>query len=358
MKKVISIVGARPQFIKLAPFSKAVRKKYKEVILHTGQHYDRNMSGSFFEELEIPEPDYNLEIGSGSHAVQTGQMLIALEKVVLDEKPDALVVFGDTNSTLAGALVAGKLRIPVAHVEAGLRSFNRAMPEEINRIVADQACDLLFAPTQTAENQLIREGMQNKTRLAGDIMIDTLQMSLDKAEQQSRILEKFDLTLKNYLLLTLHRPYTVDAAAVMKPILQAIGRIGKRVVFPVHPRTRKMITSFRLRHQQNILLIEPQGYLDFIMLQKHAQKILTDSGGIQKEAYLLGIPCITLRPETEWVETVEAGWNRIVGHDPAKLTEAIGTFEPDSHRPVVFGTFPVAEKMVAALTDLMGRGGK
>jgi len=353
MKKVVSIVGARPQFIKLAPFSHALRRKYNEVIVHTGQHYDPNMSGSFFAELEIPEPDYNLEIGSGEHGKQTGQMLIALEKVVLAEQPHAIVVFGDTNSTLAGALVGAKLQIPTAHVEAGLRSFNRSMPEEINRVVADHASDLLFAPTRTALAHLTDEGLAAKTRLTGDIMLDTLQLSQNKAEAQSKILEKFELTLKNYLLLTLHRPYTVDTAAVLKPILQAIDRTGKKVVFPLHPRTRKMITSFKKKTYKNLMLIDPQGYLDFVMLQKHAQKILTDSGGIQKEAYLLGVPCITLRPETEWVETVAAGWNRVVGHDPEILTEAIETFNPDGHRPDVFGTFPVAEKMVEELGRLI-----
>ncbi len=349
----MSIVGARPQFIKLAPFSHALRRKYNEVIVHTGQHYDPNMSGSFFAELEIPEPDYNLEIGSGEHGEQTGQMLIALEKVVLNEQPHAIVVFGDTNSTLAGALVGAKLQIPTAHVEAGLRSFNRSMPEEINRIVADHASDLLFAPTRTAVAHLKNEGLARKTRLTGDIMLDTLSISQKKAEKQSAILEKLKLTPGQYLLLTLHRPYTVDAAEVLQPILETLGRTGQKVVFPVHPRTRKMITSFKIKNAENILLLDPLGYLDFIRLQTSARKILTDSGGIQKEAYLLGIPCITLRPETEWVETVEAGWNRIVGHDPAKLIEAIESFNPDGRRPDVFGSIPVAEKMVSALAKLL-----
>jgi len=354
MSKILSIVGARPQFIKLAPFSKAVRRKYQEIIVHTGQHYDRNMSGSFFDELEIPEPDYNLEIGSANHGAQTGQMLIALEMVALDERPDAIVVFGDTNSTLAGALVGSKLHLPTVHVEAGLRSFNRTMPEEINRIVADHTADLLFAPTGAAVNHLNNEGLKDRTRWTGDIMLDTLEFSRKKADSNSKILELLDLTSEEYLLMTLHRPYTVDAAEVLGPILQAIGQTGKKVVFPVHPRTRKMIAAFKIKNDENIMLIDPQGYLDFIMLQKHARMILTDSGGIQKEAYLLGIPCITLRPETEWVETVEAGWNLVTGHDPERLTEAIKTFNPTGTRPDIFGTFPVAEKMVAALADLMG----
>jgi UDP-N-acetylglucosamine 2-epimerase len=354
IKKIATIVGARPQFIKLAPLSKDLRKKFNEVIIHTGQHYDLNMSGSFFTDLDIPEPDFNLGIGSADHGTQTGQMLIALEKVMLKEKPDMTVVFGDTNSTLAGALAASKLHIPAAHVEAGLRSFNKTMPEEINRIVADHCADLLFAPTKTAVDNLKNEGLEEQLRFSGDIMLDTLQLNLEKAEKQKNVLKKLDLSEKQYLLLTLHRAYTVDEKDVLGQLLESVSQADLPVVFPVHPRTQKMIRSFDLNITSKIKLIDPLGYLEFLMLQQNAAKILTDSGGIQKEAYLLGTPCITLRPETEWVETVDAGWNIVVGNRPQQLLEAIENFSPSGDRPPVFGTFPVAEKMVEEIEIFLG----
>jgi UDP-N-acetylglucosamine 2-epimerase len=330
MRKIINIVGARPQFIKLAPLSKILREnKFKDIIVHTGQHYDENMNDLFFKELEIPEPDYNLGIGSGNHGEQTGKMLIEIEKVLLKEKPDLVIVFGDTNSTLAGALATSKLHIPLAHVEAGLRSFNKKMPEEINRIVVDHLSDLLFCPTQTAVENLEKEGITKGVYLVGDIMFDALIHFSKISEKKSKILEKLNLKPKNYYLATVHRAENTDNYERLKNILTAFSKLDKVVVFPIHPRTKKMIEYFGLNNLlDGILVIEPVGYLDIIRLEKNAKAILTDSGGVQKEAFWLKVPCITLRDETEWLETVKYGWNRIVGSDVESIKNAIKNIEP------------------------------
>lgn len=351
--KIATIVGARPQFIKLAPFSREIRKHFNEVIIHTGQHYDSNMSGNFFADLAIPKPDYDLGIGSGNHGRQTGEMLIALEEVILREKPGMVVVFGDTNSTLAGALVAAKLHIPVAHVEAGLRSFNKTMPEEINRILTDHCSDLLFAPTRTAMENLQTEGLLPYAHLTGDIMLDALETNKQKAREKSGILTQLNVQPKDYLLMTLHRPYNVDQHQQLKGIFHSLKKVNRQIVFPVHPRTRKMLQQFGIEISQNVKMIDPVGYLDFIMLEQGALKILTDSGGIQKEAYLLGIPCITLRPETEWIETVQGGWNQLIGFNTEKLIEAIETFQPATKRESVFGEYPVAPGMVNVIRTFL-----
>ncbi len=354
---IISIVGARPQFIKLAPLSKALRKHDKEVIVHTGQHFDREMSGSFFNDLNIPEPQYNLGINGGTHGEQTGKMLVALEEVILKEKPVLIIVFGDTNTTLAGALLGVKLHIPVVHVEAGLRSFNRQMPEEINRIVADHASEYLFAPTKTAMKNLNNENLSSRSYLTGDIMVDALNSAAEKA-QNSTILDDLGLEKNEYYLLTLHRPYNVDDPVRLSRILNNLGNLSKQVIFPVHPRTKKTLENhgnqpINQSTNHSIQFIKPVGYLDFINLQSNAHKIITDSGGIQKEAYLLKIPCITLRPESEWVETVEAGWNLLLHPvQENNLSGKIEEFEIPAKHEKFFGE-NVAEKMVEIICRVL-----
>ncbi len=393
MPKVLSIVGARPQFVKLAPFSRAIRAEgWSEIIVHTGQHYDERMSGSFFESLGIPKPDHNLEIGSGGHGAQTGRMLEAIETVLDSERPDAVVVFGDTNSTLAGALAAAKLGIRSVHIEAGLRSFNRSMPEEINRVVADHTADWLLAPTRSAMAHLEREGLGPRSVLTGDIMVDAVLQNRERAEARSNTVNQLGLTPGKFAVLTLHRPYTVDDPKVLGRLLEQLDELGETIVFPVHPRTRKTLSELSVigdslsgggedgrrksedggrrkegsasvgartknkepgtagfpRQTNNLLFIEPQSYLDFLCLQSNATRILTDSGGIQKEAYILGKPCVTLRPETEWVETVEAGWNLLLPPDSSDLADKIRAFAPPKEHPVVFGE-NVAVKMIDAL---------
>ncbi len=347
--KIISVVGARPQFIKLAILSKELRENHNEIIIHTGQHYDDNMSKYFFEEMQIAKPDYNLNIGSGSHGKQTAEMLIGLEDIFLHQKPDVVITFGDTNTTLATGLAATKLNIPVAHVEAGLRSHNREMPEEINRILTDHISDYLFAPTLTAMENIKIENLYGKPFLVGDVMYDSLLYYGKIAEQKSRILKNLKLKQKEYILLTLHRPYNVDNIQKLQNIFSALKQTKRFIVLPVHPRSRKMIESTNTIIPENISIIEPLGYLDFIFLQKHSEKIITDSGGIQKEAYLNGIPCITIRPETEWIETVEAGWNVLVGDKKDQLIENCLHFKPSHNRPRYFGDGNSSKKIISIL---------
>jgi UDP-N-acetylglucosamine 2-epimerase len=355
--KVFSIVGARPQFIKAAPVSKALRGAgHTEILVHTGQHYDDDMSAVFFRDLELPEPNYNLGVGSGSHGWQTGQMLIRIEEVLLREKPDWVLVYGDTNSTLAGALAACKLHIPLAHVEAGLRSFNREMPEEHNRVLTDHCSDLLFCPTQTAVDNLAREGITKGVHLVGDTMYDAVLQFAEIARQRSTILQDLGLKPKGYLLATVHRPYNTDNPENLRKILAAFAEIEEPIIFPVHPRTRQKMAEFGLYNSQseihNPKFIEPVGYLDMLMLEQNARLILTDSGGMQKEAYFFGVPCVTLRPETEWVETVEAGWNVVVGTDRNQITDIVYGFLTPLEHPPLFGHGRAAEHVV----DLITRG--
>jgi len=314
MKKIITVIGARPQFIKAAPVSKVIlgQPDLCEVMVHTGQHYDFGMSNVFFDELEIPESVYNLEVGSNSHAIQTGEIMKRLEEVLIKEKPDLLLIYGDTNSTLAGALTAAKLHIPVAHVEAGLRSFNNKMPEEINRIVADRLSSLLFAPTKTAMNNLGNEGITEGVYKTGDVMYDVAQQFISRAKEKSRILVNLDIGPKEYILVTIHRAENTDDKARLTNIFTAFNKIAEDIplVLPIHPRTRKMLREYQLENQlDSVKLIDPVGFLDMINLEHNAKLIVTDSGGVQKEAYFHKTPCVTLRDETEWVETVEAGWN-------------------------------------------------
>ncbi|AEE95574.1 non-hydrolyzing UDP-N-acetylglucosamine 2-epimerase [Mahella australiensis] len=347
--RIVTIIGARPQFIKAAPVSRAIRRCNEEILVHTGQHYDENMSEIFFHELDIPLPDYNLAIGSGSHGWQTGHMLIAIEDILLKSKPDAVLVYGDTNSTLAGALAASKLLIPLVHVEAGLRSFNKAMPEEQNRILTDHVSDMLLCPTQTAVANLAKEGIRQGVYNTGDVMYDAVLYNKDIARTKSDVLARLNLQSGGYILATVHRAENTDNKERLSAIIEAFNRCGERIVFPVHPRTLKYISEYGLALSGNIMVIEPVGYLDMLMLESNAAKIVTDSGGVQKEAYFLGIPCITLRRQTEWVETVSAGWNIIADSDERIILNAIRDFNPSSDRPPYFGDGHAAQKIAEIL---------
>jgi UDP-GlcNAc3NAcA epimerase len=351
--KIVSIVGARPQFIKAAAVSRELRAQHAEILVHTGQHYDYEMSGVFFDGLGIPPPDVNLGVGSGSHAKQTGAMLKGIEDVLVAEKPDCLLVYGDTNSTLAGALAAAKLCIPVAHVEAGLRSFNRGMPEEINRVVADHLSDVWLCPSDTAAGNLASEGITTNVHVVGDVMLDVLNWAKDRLARNPPetlgAMARLGLTKGSYLLATVHRSENTDHVSRLAPILHAFNALDERVVFPVHPRTRKAIAEADCRVEPHVHLIDPVGYLEMVELTSAARLILTDSGGLQKEAYWLGIPCITLREETEWVETVEAGWNALAGSDSTRILDAVRSFTPPSARPSLYGSGCAAKKCVSLL---------
>jgi len=349
--RVLTVLGARPQFIKAAPVSVALADAgHEERIIHTGQHYDADMSDVFFEELPIPLPDWNLGIGSGEHGAQTARMLKGIEARLLEDRPDRVLVYGDTNSTLAGALAAVKLGVPTAHIEAGLRSFNRDMPEEINRIVADHCADLLLCPTELAMRNLASEGLAPRARHVGDTMLDVQRSQLGAASA-SDVLERLGLTSGGYALATAHRAYTVDDRDRLRAVLGALDRLSRRVVLPLHPRTKRRIEEFGLPAPTGSLqLTDPVGYVDMLRLEAGANRILTDSGGVQKEAYWLGVPCITLRPETEWVETVEQGWNRLVDVDPMAIAAAAEAQDwPTEPPPPLFGEGDAAMRIVQAL---------
>jgi UDP-GlcNAc3NAcA epimerase len=313
MPKIFTVVGARPQFIKASPVSHALaRAGLTEILVHTGQHFDALMSDVFFDELAIPKPAYNLEVNSLGHGAMTGRMLEKLEEAMLAERPDMVLIYGDTNSTVAGALAAAKLHIPVAHVEAGLRSFNRRMPEEINRVMADHVSSLLFCPTQTAVSNLASEGVTAGVHAVGDVMYDTTIAALRRAEGRSTILGTLGLSPKSYAVATIHRAENTDDEARFRAVMEwlANAAVSAEIVMPVHPRTRKLMAARQIS-PKGVRLIEPIGYLDMALLVNNAAHVYTDSGGLQKEAYFHRVPCVTLRDETEWVETVEAGWNRL-----------------------------------------------
>jgi UDP-GlcNAc3NAcA epimerase len=355
--KIVSIVGARPQFVKAAALSRELRRQHQEVLVHTGQHYDYEMSGIFFDGLEMPAADVNLEVGSGSHGLQTGAMLSKIEEVLVAEKPDWMVVYGDTNSTLAGALAASKLHVPVAHVEAGLRSFNRRMPEEINRIVADHLSNLLFCPSDASVKNLAVEGIAGTVHLVGDIMLDVLNWARERlAVRPSDMVKKLGLEERRYSLVTVHRSENTDDPRRLAEILTALGDLDEQMLFPVHPRARKIITKEGYQLAPNIRLIDPVGYLDMVDLTRRARIVLTDSGGLQKEAYWLGVPCVTLRDETEWVETVEAGWNTLTGSDHDRIVETARTFVPPSAHPSLYGDGTTAAQCVTILERTSATG--
>lgn len=350
---VASIVGARPNFIKLAPVSRELRKRLDEVIIHTGQHYDYEMDRIFFDDMGIPTPDYHLGIGSGSHGFQTGEMLKKVEEVLIQEKPDVVLVFGDTNSTLAGALAAAKLHINVAHIEAGLRSYDRSMPEEINRVLVDHCSDLLLCPTRNAVENLRKEGIVKNVYLTGDVMVDAQRDCTKIAESRSHILSDLELKSKDYYLATVHRASNTDDPEKLKAIIEALEELGN-VVFPCHPRAEKYLRKFGLWEDlsRKVRVIKPVGYLDMILLEKSAKKILTDSGGVQKEAYLLNVPCITLRDQTEWVETVEDGWNVLASRNKDEIVRLARDFQPCQERRDVFGEGDASAKSAELIESL------
>ena len=347
-----SVVGARPQFIKLAPVSNAIRQQHQELIIHTGQHYDYCMSEQFFDELDIPAPDYHLGVGSGTHATQTGRMLEAIEQVLLKERPDWVIVYGDTNSTLAGALVAAKLHIPIAHVEAGLRSFNRAMPEEINRVVTDHLSDRLFCPTETARKHANYEGITQGVEVVGDVMYDILLQVQPKMQAHiETLLPRLGVVPQAYVLVTVHRAGNTDDPETMNKIAYALNKLEMPVIFPVHPRTRNNIECYGIILEKHVQLIDPVGYLDMLALEQASYRILTDSGGVQKEAFLLSVPCVTLREETEWPETVEAGWNTLAGCRWQEILDAVAFSRPDPPRHNPFGDGDAAWHITRSLSE-------
>lgn len=351
--KVLTIVGARPQLIKAAAVSRVLRRAHREFLVHTGQHYDYGMSEIFFRELGIPDPDVNLGIGSGGHGAQTGAMLAAIEPLIERERPDWALVFGDTNSTLAGALAAAKLHVPVAHVEAGVRSGNWRMPEEINRVLTDAAADLLLAPTGTALTHLAREAVHGRVVWVGDVMLDALK-GVDGAADGASLLSRMGVERGGYLVATLHRAETVDDAGRLENVLSALASLDMPAIVPLHPRTRKRISEFGLERFQSPGWVEPLGYLDMMNLVRNAALVLTDSGGLQKEAGFLGIPCVTLREETEWPETLESGWNRLAGTDPERIAAAVADVRSGRMTPIedlhgLFGGGIAAERVVRAM---------
>ena len=359
--KICTIVGARPQFIKAATVSRVIasQSSIQEVIVHTGQHYDENMSAQFFDELAIPKPTYSLNIGSGSHGHQTGQMLAAVEDVLIQEKPDWVLIYGDTNSTLAGALAAVKMHIPVAHVEAGLRSFNRRMPEEINRITADHVSELLFTPTETSTKQLLKEGIPEARIVnVGDVMYDATLFYNEYNASRKTLVEIMGLPAKSFVLATIHRAENTDNISRLRHICEAFIELGKshKVVFPLHPRTRLVLSQAGYLEplQQQLTLIEPVGYLDMLALEQNASLIVTDSGGVQKEAYFNQVPCITLRDETEWIELVEAGWNHLCSPEQPFSLQTIWAKHSETTPKAyttLYGNGDAAQKVVQSLIE-------
>lgn len=357
--RLATVVGARPQFIKAAAVSRAIgannasgRRAIAERIIHTGQHYDANMSEVFFDELDIPRPAVNLSIGSGAHGAQTGAMLARLEEALLADRPDWVLIYGDTNSTLAGALAAAKLGIPVAHVEAGLRSFNRAMPEEINRAVADRLSSLLLAPTRQSVANLAAEGIEAGVRLTGDVMFDSVLHHARRAESRRSVLASAGVRAGAYVLATVHRAENADDAGRLAEIFAGLSASKCPVVLPIHPRTRSRAIAAGIRLNGAIRAIDPVGYLEMLALERDALAIVTDSGGVQKEAYFLGVPCVTVRGETEWVELVSAGWNRLSAADRTAIGEGLA-WATEFRRPAtqdgLYGDGRAAEKVVDEL---------
>ncbi|MBS4012377.1 MAG: UDP-N-acetylglucosamine 2-epimerase (non-hydrolyzing) [Bacteroidetes bacterium] len=353
MKKIITIVGARPQLIKAAPLSLKLKERFEEVIVHTGQHYDYELSDIFFNELKIPHPKYNISVGSKSHGHQTGIMLIEIEKILLEEKPDIVIVHGDTNSTIAGALAAVKLHIPLAHNEAGLRSFNRLMPEEHNRVVTDHVADILFVPGENAVKNLAKEGIVKNVYNVGDVMFDSI-LLFEKLSGNSKILDELKVAPKNFYLSTIHRAENTDNISNLVSIFTAFSKLDKKIILPLHPRTKGRIESNNIAIPGNVKVIQPAGYIDMITLMKNAEVILTDSGGIQKEAFYLKTPSVTLRNETEWIETIQLGWNLLAGADTERILESIDLVKKaEKFDKPVYGNGNTSEKIVEVLKAIL-----
>lgn len=350
--RIMTVVGARPQFVKAAVLSRAFkqhRPDVEEILVHTGQHYDANMSDVFFRELEIPRPEYNLEVGGGPHGQNTGRMLERIEQLSMDLKPDWLMVYGDTDSTLAGALAAAKLHVPIVHVEAGLRSFNRRMPEEINRVLTDHLSEVLFAPTASAKKNLVREGIRTeKIHVFGDVMYDAAKFYVSRARAPDWA-AKLGIGSGSFALCTIHRAENTNDSDVLERILRGLGQSQARIVLPLHPRTRKRVDELGIAWPSNLAVVDPVGYLEMVWLEANCTIVLTDSGGVQKEAYIHGKPCITLREETEWTELVDSGWNHLAGSDSKEIARLVESVFVPKLRPDFYGDGNAAKLMVAAI---------
>ena len=352
--KIACVIGVRPEFVQAEPVVNNL-KKHDVILVHTGQHYDYEMNKIFFEELGIPEPDYYLGVGSGSHGQQTGEMLRKLEEVLMVEKPDLVLTYGDTNSTLAGALAASKLGIKNAHIESGLRSFDKSMPEEINRILTDHCSDILFCPTQNAVNNLEEEGITKNVYLTGDVMVDSLLLNKEIAEAKSSLLNDLNLKTRDYIVVTIHRASNTDNFENLRNIIEALRELNENIIFPIHPRTEKLLKNYNLYDSlpSSITLVKPLGFLDFIKLMNHAKMILTDSGGVQKEAYILKVPCVTLRENTEWIETIKDGWNVLVGSNKERIIKTVNGFMPSVQEHCNrFGDGSASNRIAAAINAL------
>jgi UDP-N-acetylglucosamine 2-epimerase len=349
--KFLSVVGARPQFVKVSPVHRELARQHEHLIVHTGQHYDYQMSQVFFEELHIPDPQYNLGVGSGGQGEQTGRMLAAIEEVMQKERPDGVIVYGDTNSTLAGALAAVKLLLPVIHVEAGLRSYRHGMPEEINRVLTDHISNILLCPTDVAVRNLEKEGLRQGVHVVGDTMTQML-IELDR-QLDPGVPERMGVHTGEYVLATIHRQENADSKENMQEILQAMAEHGEDVVFPMHPRTAKNLKAWgmldELEQSKNIKIVPPMNFLSFTSLEKYAKHIMTDSGGVQKEAYFFRVPCTTVRDETEWVETLQGGWNVLTGASKERILASLDRKNPDMASHISYGDKDVSARIVKVI---------
>ncbi|MDP2683937.1 MAG: UDP-N-acetylglucosamine 2-epimerase (non-hydrolyzing) [bacterium] len=355
MKKIVSIIGARPQFIKASPIHNEIQKRFNLVSIHTGQHYDNNLSDVFFRQFKLKKPDYNCKIGSGNHGEQSGKMLIEIEKILIKEKPQLIIIYGDTNSTLSGVIAASKLHIPTAHIEAGMRSFNRHMPEEVNRVIADHLSELNFCVNKNASQNLKNEGIHQGIHIVGDTMYDVfhkLKKSINK-----KVLNTFKLDPGDYILTTIHRSSNTENKESLNSIVKALININENFVIPLHPRTKKYLLKYdlysKLINSDNIHIIPPQGYVENLSLMYYSKKILTDSGGMQKEAYFMKKPCITMREETEWIETLNIGQNTLVGNDTKKIIKAIQQTPITFKNKKIFGGGNSASKIIKIISDFL-----